>query len=241
MDLLYVFIPSVVAGLVQSTTGFGSGIVMMLFFPLFMDLLPAAGLSCLISLFCNSHLVVKYRKHIQVKMTIFPLLLHFGVCFLALRISTVLPIASLKAYFGLFLVILAAYFIFFSNRVRIQGGIVSAVICSVLAGLGNGFFGISGPPMVVYYLALAGNDKKKYIGTIQFFFFVTSLYASVLRILEGIVTWDLAGMLAAGSIGILLGNIIGSRILEKLNVEVMKKLIYIFLALSGVVTFLSNL
>ena len=115
------------------------------------------------------------------------------------------------------------------------------MICSVLAGLGNGFFGISGPPMVVYYLALAGNDKKKYIGTIQFFFFMTSLYASTLRILEGIVTWDIAWMLVSGGIGILLGNVIGSRILEKLNVEVMKKLIYMFLALSGVITFVSNL
>lgn len=241
MNLIYVFLPSVVAGIIQSTTGFGSGVFMMLFFPLFMDMLPAAGLSCLISLACNTNLVMRYRKHIQVKSTLWPLVIFFIVSFCAVKLALVLPVSSLKAYFGLFLVGLAIYFVFFSDRIQIQGGPLSIIVCSVLSGLGSGFFGISGPPMVIYFLAMAGDDKKKYIGTIQFFFMITGLYVTTVRILEGVVTWTLLWPLIAGAIGIVLGNIIGTRILDRINVKVMKKLIYIFLALSGTVTFLSNI
>lgn len=241
MEMLYVFLPTVVAGIIQASCGFGSGIFMMLFFPLFMDMLPAAGLSCLISLFSNIQLTVSYRKHIRYKTTVLPLLVYFIVSFAAVEIATVVDMEGLKAYFGLFLVGLAVYFIIFSDRIHIRGGVVSGLVCSAVSGIGGGFFGIAGPPMVVYFLALAGDDKKCYIGTIQFFFFVTGLFVTVVRIMEGIITLKLLVLLIPGILGIFIGNLIGTKILSKINATVMRKMIYGFLALSGVVTFVTNL
>ena len=240
MDILYVFFPSVVAGIIQSTTGFGSGIFMMLFFPLFMDLLPAAGLSCLISLFSNIRLSYQYRKHIQFRSIGLPIIAYFTMSLAAVKVAQILSVSGLKAYFGLFMIALAVYFIFFSERIRILANWRSALICGLLAGTSSGFFGIGGPPMVIYFLAMAGEDKHKYAGTIQFFFAVTGLYVTIVRILEGILTWNIVGLLVSGTVGILIGSEIGTRILAKLKVNVMKKLIYVFLALAGVVTFVSN-
>ena len=39
LHMLYVMLPALVAGVIQATTGFGAGIFMMLFFPMFLPMI----------------------------------------------------------------------------------------------------------------------------------------------------------------------------------------------------------
>ena len=95
--------------------------------------------------------------------------------------------------------------------------------------------------MVLYFLAAAQDDKLKYIGTIQMFFFLTGIGSVISRIANGMVTLDLLPLVAASILGMTVGEKLGSRIVEKINITQLKKLIYAFLALAGVITFVKAL
>lgn len=54
---LYTFLACIGGGFVQSTSGFGFGIFVMVFFPLYLPVLQASGLCSLILIFLLSTLV----------------------------------------------------------------------------------------------------------------------------------------------------------------------------------------
>ena len=91
--------------------------------------------------------------------------------------------------------------------------------------------------MVVYFLA-AMDDKEQYLATIQFFFFTTGLYTMILRCVNGIYTLDLMPYTVIGLIAVILGKWIGGRIVDRIDTVTMKKIVYVFLGLSGIATLL---
>lgn len=91
---------------------------------------------------------------------------------------------------------------------------------------------MSGPPIVLYMLS-AGQDKESYMGTIQCYFLLTNLYTVILRIINGMITIQVIELSAAGLVFSLFGFWIGMKILSRINGEIMKKVIYAFLAVSG--------
>lgn len=238
---LYVLLPCIVGGVIQSTTGFGSGIFIMLFFPLFLPILQSSALSTLVGLSAVLMLAWKYRAYAKPKIVVLPAVIYFIFSFAAIRFAKGADLSGLKAYFGLFLVAMSIYFIFFADRIKIKANFLSAFICASISGVASGLFGIGGPPMVVYILAITGDDKNSYIANSQLFFSITSLYTTLVRVFSGIITVDLLPLAIPGIIGMYIGKSFGTRIVEKINVQTMKKLIYIFLGLSGALTFVTNI
>ena len=232
MTELVVFFASIVAGVIQSVTGFGSGIFMMLFFPLFFPILQASALSSSISLVSNVSLSWRYRRKCQWKLTLFPSIVYILTSSAAILLAPYLPTETLKKVFGGFLVILSIYFLTVSGRIKIKANLVSATICGALSGVVGGLFGIGGPPMVIFFLA-ALDDKEQYLGTIQFFFLVTSFYTFIFRIINGIYGVELIPFSLIGIVGILIGKAIGTRIIDRINADTMKKIVYVFLGFSG--------
>ncbi len=241
MQMLYVFIPSIGGGLVQGTTGFGSGIFVMLFFPMFLPILKSSALSSLCSLCPCLLMAWRYRKHIQPKVVIMPAIFYFTFSALAIRFAANTDMSQLKAVFGLFLIVISLYFIFFADKLRIKPNLLTAFICGGLSGVASGLFGIGGPPMVIYILAVTQDDKEAYLANTQFFFSMTGIYTAVLRIMNGILTPDLLPLVIPGMLGMTIGKNFGLKIVEKIDVKMMKKLIYAFLGLSGLSTFLTNI
>ena len=70
---------------------------------------------------------------------------------------------------------------------------------------------------------------------------MTCIYTTMLRVMNGILTLDLLPLVIPGMLGMAIGKSLGVRIVEKIDVKLMKKLIYAFLGLSGLITFLSNI
>lgn len=241
MQILYVFFPALLSGLVQSTTGFGAGIVMMLFFPLFLAVTSASALSQMVSILSVFGLFWHYRKKADFKKMLAPLPFYIGCSTLAIWSSTIIDVSSLKAWFGLFMTVLAIYFLFFSNKVKIKGNLLTAAVCGGLSGFLSGFFGIGGPPMVLYFLAVTEDDKETYMGTLEAFFFVTMAYTLCIRIANGIITLDLLKLVPFGIVGSFLGNHFGTKIVDRVNVKTLKLIIYSFLAVSGLLTFFTSI
>ena len=62
-----------VAGMVHTVTGFGSGIVMMLVFPYLLDMVAGPALVSSINFFLSLALAYKFRKEIRLQLILFPL------------------------------------------------------------------------------------------------------------------------------------------------------------------------
>ena len=229
---LYVLLAAVAGGLVQTVTGFGSVIIMMLFVPLFFPMMEASALCASITLLLNLGLCLRNRRYIQWKLILLPALFYCAASSLALLFAGDLPVSVLKRLFGGFLVLLAAYFLFVRS-VKLKGSPLSAIGCASLSGLTHGAFGAGGPPMAVYFLSvLEGRDT--YIGTLQTFYLLTGSYSFVFRIFRGIYTAALIPFSLVGMAGVLGGMALGDLIAKHLKTSWMKTAVYILLAFSGI-------
>ena len=240
MQPLMIFLPALVGGTVQSLTGFGSSIFTMLIFPLMFPMLKATALSSFTLLWLNLFLMIQYRKWIQPKLIAIPMASYLSCNFLGVQLARMSDVGKLKSVFGVFLIIMALYFIFFDKKIKVSGRPVSALVCGGLAGFLAGMFGIGGPPMAIYMLAVT-NDKNTYIANIQSVFVTGCISATLVRFSAGIFTVDMIPLAIPGVIGVWVGKQIGVRILDRINIETVRKCVYDFLIFSGAVTFITSI
>lgn len=239
--ILMATLPAIGGGLVSTATGFGGGIFVMQFYPFFLSVVEASCLSTTVFYPLTVSLAYKYRKYADRKLVWFPAIFYIATSFVCIRLSTRMDMSLLKTVFGGFLVLIAIYFMFFSSRIRIRANPFTAIVCAVLAGALGGFFGIGGPPMVIYFLSIAGDDINRYFGTTQLYFMITGFFNIFNRAINGIYTVEILLLSVLALAGVFLGKYIGTLVVERLNVRRLKLCIYGFLALSGVLTMLSGL
>ncbi|MBR3693365.1 MAG: sulfite exporter TauE/SafE family protein [Erysipelotrichales bacterium] len=240
MNYIIVFISALLGGFTQTVTGFGSGIVIMLFLPYILPIMQASALNVMVTVVLNVILVVKYRKFVNYRMIWIPSLISFAISTVVIYIGTGLDTNLMKMIFALFLIVLAIYFIFFSDKIKLKADLPTVITCAMLAGAANGLFGIGGPPMALYFLTIT-NSKEEYIGTTQVYFLLTSLYTTLIRIMNNVIDEKIVMLILPGLIGILIGEFVGIRVVDRISHEKMKRLMYMFLAFSGVVTFIQCL
>lgn len=240
MQYVFIFLPALVGGLVQSLTGFGSSIFTMLALPLMMSMLQATAISSFILLWLNLFMTIQFRKYVQPKVIALPVIAYVTCNYLGIQIAKATDMGKLKSLFGIFLILMALYFLFVAKRISIKGSPVSALVCGCLAGLSGGLFGIAGPPLAIYFLAVSGDDKNVYIGNMQATFVCGCIVSFIVRLTSGILTLDMLPMAIPGVLGVWFGKQIGVRILDRINIDMVRKLVYAFLIFSGVVTFLSS-
>lgn len=223
------------AGIIQAVTGFGGGIVMMMVLPNLFSMNQASSISGAVCIPLAWAIAWRYRKHLNLKKILIPLSAYLFCSTIAIHIATIVDMNQWKPIFCGLLIILSIYFMFFSTRIQVSDSVAVGLICGGLAGLLGGFFGIGGPPMVLYFLA-ATDSKEEYLGNINGVFAFTTLYQSIARVFIGLLAINFAVMITVGIIGILAGRFVGSKISDKLDVEKMKRIIYVMLAFFGVLT-----
>lgn len=221
------------AGFVQRVSGFGLGIFAMLFMPYFMPSHVAAAVSCLFSCGTSVYNAAAHRKSINFR-TLIPLLCAAMVVIpIAVQFSASVQEKLLKTLLGVVLIVLSIYFLFFSERIHIKPTVLNGVVFGGVGGFLNGLFSTGGPP-VVLYLVHATPDKLVYFATIQFYFAVTNIYSTAVRVANGIITWEIVLYALIGLAGCSLGNMIGTRVFNKLNTQRFKQVIYWGMIVSGV-------
>lgn len=237
---LWISLITLIAGMLQAITGFGGGIIIMIVLPNLISMNLAPAISGVICTPLAWSIAFKYRKWCNFKKIILPTIFYIVASTIAIKISTIIDMNALKPVFGIFLILLAIYFMLFSNKIHIKGTILSAFVCSVISGALGGLFGIGGPLLVLYFLAIS-DTKQEYLGNINGVFAITTLYQMIARIAAGILTLQTIPMIIIGIIGILIGRFWGSKVVDRLDVEKMKKIIYIFLAFAGTITVINSL
>ena len=223
---------SALSGFVQTVTGFGSVVTMMLVLPYFFDIVDAATLSLAISLVFCVVLCWQYRKHICLRIDIPPTLI-------VIRKVDSFNTERVEIVFAVFLMLLSLYYLLIAKKVRVAPKPIVGIGCGVFSGISSAFFAIGGPPMAIYFLA-ATDSYYSYIGCMQFLFVVTSITGLWGRVASGVFHAFILPYVAAGTVCILVGMKIGKIVSGKLNADLMRTLTYIFVGVSGVIFLLQS-
>lgn len=239
MPYLPIFFISTLAATLQASLGFGYGVIGMSLFPLVMPYVPSITLCTISAPLSNVIVVCRYFREIQWRKLWLPMFLSLIASTAISQVVVTQTEELLKQILGIFLILLALYFLLFKNRIKIKGTSVSGSICGILSGLGGGFFGVNGPPAVIYFMAAAQGDNRKYLATAQMFFFVLNVHITVIRILDGVVTKELLWMALVGILGVGVGTLLGLKIFKRLNMNALYYFVYLFMIGMGVFTFLT--
>jgi uncharacterized membrane protein YfcA len=235
LHFLYVILVGFGAAFFQRVSGFGLGIFAMMFLPHFLPSHTAAAtISCLFSCYTTTFNSIRYRKDVAYKTAI-PMLAAALISIpIAVYFAAKVSAKIFEILLGSVLVVLSIYFLFFNKSIKIKASPVNGAVSGTLSGILNGLFSTGGPPAVLY-LTHAAASNGAYFAGIQFFFGLTNIYASVMRVFGGLVTLDVLTMSAFGLFGCLLGDFLGKGVFDKLDGEMLKRIIYIGMIISGIV------
>ena len=226
---------SVAAGLVQGTTGFGAGIVVMLALPQLFGVLGASAVSVSSTIAFCALMAWRYRDAIEWRQIPAPAALFLATSSACVMLARGLDPSWLRVALGAFLVAFSAHaLVAGTGRGEDAGrlGPAALLACVVGSGICDGLFGIGGPLMVVYFLSRVG-DKRAYLGTLQAFFLMGSVYGAVFRAGVGVLTAELLGAVAVCSAGLLVGLTAANRIVDRIDMATLRRLVYVVICACG--------
>lgn len=232
MQMLLLGLASMSSSLLQAVTGFGFGIVMMAIMPLFLPYEAALNISTILSLSLNLTILARCWKHINWKLLAFPALFCIMGSSAGMWLMHESPSPIYKRLLGVFLVCLAIWFYFFSDKVHIRPLLRNAAIVGVISGLCGGLFSVSGPPMILYFVSVIP-DKEEYMGTTQCYFLLNNIYLLLMRSILHLIPGGILVPTLWGAGGLLIGSFLGGKIFRSINAKKLKSAVYVVMAASG--------
>lgn len=223
---------AVLASLVQGVTGFGSGIMLMIFLSAMLPIGQSAGVATMTMVLAEVALVWRYHRFIKLQRVIWPFVVYAGVATWSVHLGQVLPVHLLKGLLGALLISLAVYFTVSRGDGSKPFPLIVTLGFMVISGFFNGLFGIGGPLMALYFLTLA-KSKEEYLASIQTFFLIDTVYVTALRFATQVLHVGDVKFVAVGMVGTLIGTLIANRIVTQLNVRTITRIVYVFIGLAG--------
>jgi len=232
MTWLIVALAGLLGGTVQGLTGFGAVIMMMILLPNILPIDQSAGVAGVMMLGSVSTLVYRYHHAIKFRQIILPFLIYASVATGSVHLGHVLDVHLLRLLLGGLLVGLSLYFTL-NHRGNTQPFPWYVAGCfMIVSGFFNGLFGIGGPLMALYFLSLA-HSMPEYLANLQTFFLIDTFYITSIRVANGILTMQHIPLILIGMVGAVTGTVIASHVATRLNIATIKRIIYVFIGLSG--------
>ena len=238
-SIAYLILLTIGASFVQRTTGFGFGIFIMTSLPLLMPSYgEATALSGLLALTTSATIAFKMRGHICWRRLI-PILTTFiivsaaAICLLA-RIHD----NTLRRVLGIVLILTGIWFAFFKDRIRIGTSIPWQAGAGFLSGIMGGFFGMQGPPAVLYFIS-SEPSKEEYMAMTQTYFLIGNAMMTIVRGANGFVTAHVGKCWVFGLAGVAAGTLLGSWAFRKIPGKVFPYIVYSYICISGVIILLT--
>ena len=180
-NMIEIFLLAVGASFVQRTTGFGFGIFIMTLLPFLMPSYgEATALSGLLAMTTSAIIAFRMRQFITWKRLI-PILTTFVIISAAaICMLTRLHDDILRKILGIVLIITALYFAFFSRRIKLKTTLPYQIGAGSISGIMGGFFGMQGPPAVLYFIS-SEPDKNHYMAMVQTYFLIGNAMMTIVR------------------------------------------------------------
>jgi len=193
----------------------------------------AASISSIFACVTATYNAVRYRKNVNAKIVL-PMICAALISIpIAVHFSSVIPGNIFKILLGIVLILLSIYFIFFNKNVKIKPTFANGILAGTLGGTLGGLFSTGGPPAVLY-ISSATAENIIYFSTIQFYFCFTNIYATTMRVVNGIIDINILVCAVIGIVGCMAGDFIGKFVFDKLDSKMLKLIIYIGMLISGI-------
>lgn len=236
LEILFLFTVCFLGSMIQAVTGFGFAIVAMPLLTLILPFKTAATTVTVISFILACQMAYRLRANINIRIMVAPLITTVLGRTLGVYILQRFDAAVLSKALGVFLVLLAMWFVYANGKFRIKAKTSTGLMAGLISGIFGGSFNIGGPPIAVYYFS-ALESKEEYNSTTQATFALSIAYNLLLHIIYGNVSMQVLKFAAVGILAIILGSTIGIAIFCKINKGVMGKIIYSFIAVMGIMLF----
>ena len=235
--IIEIFLLSIGASFVQRTTGFGFGIFIMTMLPAIMSSHGEATTLSGILAMTTSLIIVIQKYRFIVWQRLLPILLTFIVVSIgAIFVLKRMEYSILNILLGITLVVVSIYFSFFSKRIKVKTTLPVQITAGTLSGLMGGFFGMQGPPAVLYFVN-SEKDKEHYLAVTQTYFLVGNIMMTIARAYNGFFTTAVSMGYIYGITGVVIGNLIGAWVFRHITGSILKYIIYAYIGISGL-TFL---
>ena len=203
---------SIGASFIQRTTGFGFGIFIMTMLPFLMPTYgEATTLSGLLAITTSAAIVWRLRNYVTWQR-LWPILLTFII------VSTIM---------------------LFSTRIKLPTTKKVQVGAGALSGLMGGFFGMQGPPAVLYFIQ-SEPTKEQYMAMAQTYFLIGNLMMTGVRSYNGFFTTTVAVDYLYGLGGVIIGTILGAYVFKHIPNRIFRYIVYAYICISGVIILMTN-
>lgn len=236
---IYIFLLAILGSFILRTVGFGFGIFIMTMLPF---LMPSFGeatcTSGLLAMSTSAYVVYKMRKHLRVRKLIVPLLAFVVVSSAAIFTMKGLDEWFLRMILAITLILASFYFILFSTKIRLRATFHAQVCIGALSGLMGGFFGMQGPPAVLYFLQ-SEPDKEHYMALIQAYLLVSNIMMLLVRAYNGFLTAAVGWAFLWGIGGVAIGTALGTMAFRHIPQHAFRYVVYAYIGVSGIWILLS--
>ncbi len=232
---LYIFLLSIGASFVQRTTGFGFGIFIMTMLPFFLPSYgEATALSGLLAMTTSLPIVWRLRRFICWQRLWMILLTFIVVSAVAIFWLMSIEDRLLHIILGCVLVLTSIYFAVFSQRIKLPATRSVQIGAGCLSGLMGGFFGMQGPPAVLYFIS-SEPSKEHYMAMAQTYFLIGNAMMTIVRLYNGFITPAVLDGYLYGIGGVALGTMLGAYVFSRIPTRLFRYIVYAYIGISGLV------
>ena len=179
----------------------------------------ATTLSGLLAITTSAAIVWRLRSYVTWQR-LGPILLTFIiVSTIAIFALTRIEDHILRRILGIALILISIYFMLFSQRIKLPARTCSLararttkkvqVGAGTLSGLMGGFFGMQGPPAVLYFIQ-SEPTKEHYMAMAQTYFLIGNIMMTGVRAYNGFFTTTVAVDYLYGLGGVIIGTMLGA-------------------------------
>lgn len=226
------------ASFTQRVTGFGFGIFIMTVLPYLMPSYgEATALSGMLAIISVAITLTRMWRYIQWRKLLPILVTFLLVSFFSVRLVARVDSTLMRRILGCILIVVSVYFFFVSSKVKLPPTPLVQVGMGTLSGLMGGLFAMQGPPAVIYFLSCT-ETKEQYISLTAAYFVIGNLMMTGFRAASGFVTGTVCLAWLVALPAVLGGLWLGNKVYSRMPIETVRKVAYLFMAVSGVVALL---
>lgn len=231
--LLIMMVVVFLAAIVQSTSGFGFGIVCMAVLPIIIPYKQATVLVLITCLFLQVITIIRLRKFIHWRLILLPAIGAIVCGSFSVRLMLGLSEQVMHIILGAFLWILALYLMLIAPKVHLKShNPFIGLLAGSIGGFMDGMFTIGGPPMVAYFDSVV-EEPRVYQASLQTYFFLTTFNVIINNIVCGNFTTKLVEPAIFTLTACFIGTMVGMKILDKISMKVVRKIAYCVMMVAG--------
>jgi len=231
MEIIYAILIILVAALLQGMTSFGASLVAMPLLLMFYDTSIVVPLLISFNLIMNIILFRKLYKFQNLKSILPMLVTALIFTIIGLYFLKELNTNYIKLIIGVILVLLSVIKLF-GIVIPLKQTLSTYIPVGIISGLLNGIAGLSGPPVLIF-LSANKIEKNVFRATLTAYFLVLNIFTVISFSLTGNYSLDVLNHLIILLPALLIGVSLGVYMGNKVNEELFKKLVLVFLGLMG--------